>query len=188
MHDAHGHPPTCRPRKAGNTLTVRPSPAGTLRRLRSRRRRDESVEVDLSPLIDCVFLLLIFFLVTTMLKKLEKQIPVTLPDYTSAIAAAAEPSAAIYALEADGAITHARDGQRTLNGLSYAPVESFEAELKRLATTRGTQTAIRLDTDRDVPVQKVIDILDTLALKGFANVGVRLRHRRDEDMELKGYR
>ena len=33
---------------------------------------DDKVEVQMSPLIDCVFLLLIFFLVTTMMKKWEK--------------------------------------------------------------------------------------------------------------------
>ena len=31
---------------------------------------DDKVEVQMSPLIDCVFLLLIFFLVTTMMKKM----------------------------------------------------------------------------------------------------------------------
>ena len=30
---------------------------------------DDRAEVQMSPLIDCVFLLLIFFLVTTMMKK-----------------------------------------------------------------------------------------------------------------------
>ena len=34
---------------------------------------DDKVEVQMSPLIDCVFLLLIFFLVTTMMKKWEMQ-------------------------------------------------------------------------------------------------------------------
>ena len=44
---------------------------------------DDKVEVQMSPLIDCVFLLLIFFLVTTMMKKWEMQIPLTLPTMRS---------------------------------------------------------------------------------------------------------
>ena len=39
----------------------------------------------MSPLIDCVFLLLIFFLVTTMMKKWEMQIPLSLPAMTSSL-------------------------------------------------------------------------------------------------------
>ena len=42
---------------------------------------DDKVEVQMSPLIDCVFLLLIFFLVTTMMKKWEMQIPLTYNDF-----------------------------------------------------------------------------------------------------------
>ena len=59
------------------------------RNFQRRRRRwfdHEEIEVEMTPLIDCVFLLLIFFLVTTMLKKLEKQIPVVLPDPTLSLA------------------------------------------------------------------------------------------------------
>jgi biopolymer transport protein ExbD len=159
-----------------------------LRRLRGRHRKQDTIEVDLSPLIDCVFLLLIFFLVTTMLKKLEKQIPVVLPDYTSALAAIAESDVIIYAIDDSGNILRATGDARTLNGLSYRPVESFVTDLKQVAQAHGTEVSIRLDTERYVPVQKVIDALDTLALQGFDQVGVRLRYRGSEDFEMKGYR
>jgi biopolymer transport protein ExbD len=164
------------------------SRVATLRRLRNRRKKDETVEVDLSPLIDCVFLLLIFFLVTTMLKKLEKQIPVVLPDYTSALSPKAETDAIIYAIDQEGNILKSSGGERKLDGISYVPVVSFVEDLKSVAETHGTQIAIRLDTDREVPVQRVIDALDTLALQGFEQVGVRLRYRGSEDFEMKGYR
>lgn len=164
------------------------SRVATLRRLRSRRKKEEHVEVDLSPLIDCVFLLLIFFLVTTMLKKLEKQIPVVLPDYTSALAPMAESDAIIYAMDGEGNILRATEETRQLDGITYQPVASLVEDLKVVAETHGTQIAIRLDTDREVPVQRVIDALDTLALQGFEQVGVRLRYRGSEDFEMKGFR
>lgn len=164
------------------------SRVATLRRLRSRRRQDDSIEVDLSPLIDCVFLLLIFFLVTTMMKKLEKQIPVVLPDYTSALSPIAESDAIIYAIDQEGNILRASEEARQLDGITYLPVSSFVEDLKTVAETHGTQVAIRLDTDREVPVQRVIDALDTLALQGFEQVGVRLRFRGSEDFEMKGFR
>ncbi|WP_309399761.1 ExbD/TolR family protein [Cerasicoccus maritimus] len=160
------------------------SRVATIRRLRKRRRGDSDIEVDLSPLIDCVFLLLIFFLVTTMLKKLEKQIPVVLPDYTVALAPVAENEVVIYAITEDGDILQAKEGKRTLSGLSYYQIESFENNLKDLAANRGTGVEIRIDAEREVPVQTVIDALDALALQGFEKVGVRLRHREKEFFEL----
>ena len=54
------------------------------------KRQDDQAGVDLSPLIDCVFLLLIFFLVTTMFKKFEHQIPIRMPDITSSLAEASQ--------------------------------------------------------------------------------------------------
>ncbi|HBR94575.1 MAG TPA: biopolymer transporter ExbD [Opitutae bacterium] len=174
------HKPTLDPSSA--------SRVGTLRRLRMRRRKESEVEVDLSPLIDCVFLLLIFFLVTTMLKKLEKQIPVVLPDYTSALAPVAETEVIIYALDETGNLLRATGPARSLGGLKYREVESFTQDLKSIAEAQGTDVAIRLDTDREIPVQRVIDALDTLALQGFEQVGVRLRHRGKEDFEMEGYR
>ncbi|WP_309385983.1 ExbD/TolR family protein [Cerasicoccus frondis] len=160
------------------------SRVATIRRMRRRRRGDSDIEVDLSPLIDCVFLLLIFFLVTTMLKKLEKQIPVVLPDYTVALAPVAENEVIIYAITEREGILRANEGKRSMKGLSYHGIDSFEADLARVASDKGTEVEIRLDAEREVPVQTVIDTLDTLALLGFENVGVRLRHREREHFEL----
>jgi len=160
-----------------------------LRRMRERKLRDdEEIDIDLSPLIDCVFLLLIFFLVTTMFKKLERQIPMETPDFTSAVANAAHTESVIYALDREGTYYRAREGKRSLSGLDYVPLDSFEDDLRRLAKTRGVQTDIRLDADREVPVQVVVDTLDTLALRGFENVGMRLLHEEKEYFELKGGR
>ncbi|WP_269523604.1 ExbD/TolR family protein [Coraliomargarita parva] len=161
------------------------SKVATIRRLRRRRRSDSDVEVDLSPLIDCVFLLLIFFLVTSMLKKLEKQIPVVLPDYTVALAPVAESEVIIYAITQDKGILRANNGKRSIEGLSYHRVDSFEADLKQLSEMRGTDVEIRIDAEREVPVQTVVDTLDTLAMEGFEKVGVRLRHREKEYFDLR---
>jgi len=157
----------------------------SIRRLRSRRMDDEEIEVDVSPLIDCVFLLLIFFLVTTMLKKMEKQIPVMLPDYTSALSSVAESPVLIYALDEKENIYRADGIRRDMGGLKYHWITDFSEDLKVKAEEKGAQQQIRIDTDRNVTVQKIVDVLDTLSLQGFENVGVRLRHREDLFFELK---
>jgi len=54
-------------------------------RMRRKRKSGGEAEVMLSPLIDCVFLLLIFFLVTSIIKRYERQIPVTLADPTASV-------------------------------------------------------------------------------------------------------
>lgn len=149
--------------------------------LRRRRRRTQEygddVAVDLSPLIDCVFLLLIFFLVATILKRLEKQIPVMLPDSTSALAQEAEFREVVIALGKDGKILKGVSRPNKLETMSYTPLEDVAVFLKALADEKGTNVPIRIDADRDVPFQEVIDTLDICSIQGFEDVGVRLRHR-----------
>src|SRR5215210_6609604 len=54
--------------------------------MRSRRRtEEESFEINLVPMIDCMLILLIFFMVATTIKHTEKELPIELPKADSAI-------------------------------------------------------------------------------------------------------
>jgi len=46
---------------------------------------DEPPGLDLTPMIDCVFLLLIFFLVATTMKKIDYELPIQLPMASAGI-------------------------------------------------------------------------------------------------------
>ncbi len=143
----------------------------------------EEIEVEMTPLIDCVFLLLIFFLVTTMLKKLEKQIPVVLPDATVALAPLAKTETVILGVDEEGRYT--REAGRNQEGnLRYERLDDLAAYLKTIARERGPQTPLRLDARRNTPFQKVINALDICSLQGFENVGVRIQYAGKEYYEL----
>lgn len=60
---------------------------------------EDEPEVSMSPLIDCVFLLLIFFLVSTMTKVKNRDIPVDLPTSQSAVKLKPDDKQAIVGLE-----------------------------------------------------------------------------------------
>jgi len=72
------------------------------RRHRRRRSKEEDPEVSMSPLIDCVFLLLVFFLATTMLKKKEKQIPIQMPDMNLTSSKEATPEVTVITMGPNG--------------------------------------------------------------------------------------
>jgi biopolymer transport protein ExbD len=136
--------------------------------------QEEDAGVPMSPLIDCVFLLLIFFLVTTMIKKWEKQIPVTLPDSTSALSQQANDQTYVLGLDEEGnyyrASGNGRDGE-----LVYRPVSDLPALLKSVALQRDTSLPLRIDIDHATPTQAMIEAVDICKLQGFDNVGVKLR-------------
>ncbi|MFW6303136.1 MAG: ExbD/TolR family protein [Candidatus Sumerlaeota bacterium] len=143
--------------------------------MRSRLpEQEDDAGVPMSPLIDCVFLLLIFFLVTTMIKKWEKQIPVTLPDPTSALAQQADDQTYVLGLDEEGNIYRGRGGGRE-GELVYVPVSDLPTLLRELADTRDTSLPLRIDIDHATPTQAMIDTVDICKLQGFDNVGVKLR-------------
>ena len=53
-------------------------------RRRKRSDEDDAVEINLSPMIDCIFILLIFFIVTTVFVE-ETGVEVNRPDASSSV-------------------------------------------------------------------------------------------------------
>ena len=145
-----------------------------MRLARSKRHRDRP-QVQLSPLIDCVFLLGIFFLVTSMFKRWEMQIPISLPDSSSAIAENAVEDVEIIGLNALGQPFAGVVGER--GRIKYTPIEDLAAYLGELSETLGPDYPVMLSVDRKTPFKLVIETLDLAQLQGLQNMSVRTRDR-----------
>jgi len=150
---------------------------------------DETVSVPLSPLIDCVFLLLIFFLVTSMIKKKEKQIPIRLPDITSKLEDEPDEKLHIVGLDKKGKYSVAQ-GFKDDHGQHYLyPIDDFTQHLQKLDLQDFSPKnfPIRIDADREVSIQTIIDTLDICALQGFENIQLHLLNDRYEPV-MRQYR
>ena len=142
--------------------------------------RDDA-EVPMSPLIDCVFLLLIFFLVTSMLKRKEMLIPIKLPDQSSAVANTSEDDTLVIGMDRQGRTFRTLDRIGSDGEMLYEPVQDLALYLQSVLAEEGQtvlQRPLRIDADRDTPFQKAIDVLDTCKLLGFTDVGLRTRMRK----------
>ncbi|MCB1756409.1 MAG: biopolymer transporter ExbD [Gammaproteobacteria bacterium] len=128
------------------------------RALGSRRR-----PISLTPLIDVVFLLLIFFMVSTTFQK-DSELQVHLPEATS------EPSSApVDALE----IVINTSGQYFLNGqeLTNNRLETLRAAISTL--TRGKRdTPLIIRADAQTPHQAVVTAMDAAAQLGMLKLSI----------------
>ena len=124
----------------------------------------------MSPLIDCVFLLLIFFLVTTMFKRSETQIPLQLPDATTSLSDRAQEDAPVIAVNAKGNVFSLVSRDVYTGRLSYAPIENLEAHLSRL----DPNAPLEISCDENTPMERVVAVFDTCQLQGFKKTRVRL--------------
>ena len=156
--------------------------------MRIRKNDDDDVTLEMSPLIDCVFLLLIFFLVTTMMKKLEKQIPIEVPDPAVTISEKMDTRRVILAIGKDGhyysAERRMQDGRPEFRNVP--DVDKFVENLGRITQGGGEEINVRLYADPDVEFQTVIEMLDKLQINHLNKVDVRMRDYRESRFYVPG--
>lgn len=130
---------------------------------------DEDVALSMSPLIDCVFLLLIFFLVTTMLKKDLKEVKhLNLPISRSSLEVPPDDTVLAIAIDADGILY--LEGEPTSITQLLEKLRSVEQD--------DPTRRIRLDTDEKTPFHRLAEVLDALSFRNLRNVGVRTYHEK----------
>ncbi|MDO9555054.1 MAG: biopolymer transporter ExbD [Atribacterota bacterium] len=120
----------------------------------------KSASFNLTPLIDVVFLLLIFFMLTTTFVNLENRVKVNLP---SGDFAAAETSENII-------VTITENNTIYLNGKLIDPLkltESVAAEIKD-----EPEKIVILEADKNVLHGKVIRVMDLLKKGGAERIAI----------------
>ena len=123
------------------------------------------IAVDMAPLIDCVFLLLIFFLVSSTIKKPELEIPVNLPEAAISAGQNADPAPTIVTID--------RSGQFYMNGLPIGQSE-LHRRLKEFSATQP-DVHLRIDVDRDSPSRNLVQLLDLCAFEKLSNYALHTR-------------
>lgn len=128
------------------------------RRVLGGRSNGRGPAVDMAPLIDMVFILLIFFMVTTSFVR-ETGVEIARPS--SRMAESVAEGYLIVSVEPSGA-THVA-GQ-------VIPPDSVRGVKSALAETGKSR--ILIQADREVPTHRLLEVLDTCRLAGADHVDV----------------
>ncbi|MCF6753284.1 biopolymer transporter ExbD [Pseudomonas stutzeri] len=133
--------------------------------MKFRRKPRENVEIGLAPLIDVVFILLLFFVVTTTFTR-ETQLQVDLPE-----AASGTPPEQTEAKQLEVVIDV--DGNYSLNGkgLLKSDLNSLMAALSKEAEGDNSLPMI-ISADGKTPHQAVITAMDAAGKLGFAHLRI----------------
>ncbi len=127
--------------------------------MRYLRRKDALAGVDISPLIDMVFILLIFFMVSTTFVK-DLKVDIERPGAASAQKASTK--AIRVHVERSGAVY--------LDGNPVKPW-MLQSRIRDLLKS-GSSATVLVVTDRFVPAEKLVDVVDQCRLGGATDVGV----------------
>ena len=136
------------------------------------RRARQDVDINLTPLIDVVFLLLIFFMVSTTFTR-ETQLSIDLPE-------AASQSSRVSDQNIEISIT--RGGDFAVNGAALLNRERDTIRLAIEKVSEGdTSIPMIITADSATPHQSVVTALDIAGQLGFTRISITTQFATDED-------
>lgn len=135
--------------------------------MKLRRAMDTKLNVQISPLIDVVFLLLIYFMVTASLIKKEGDIAFSLPGGDPVIDL---PVEVLVAIGADGSVEldgiHFSSDDKSLDGMV-----AHVRRLKKIAVSQKAEFFVNLFPHRDTWHGRIIDVMDACSTAGVEKLG-----------------
>jgi len=123
-----------------------------------QRQRRPSIRMELSPLIDCIFQLLIFFMLSSTF--LTPAIQLTLPSATAGTSQN----------ELEIIITLSDEGDVYLNNTKTSLI-SLKSELQRMLT-ESSHKSVTIRGDQNMPYSAFLDALDIAKRSGAIHVNV----------------
>jgi biopolymer transport protein TolR len=128
---------------------------------RETRRRSMLAQINVTPFVDVMLVLLIIFMVTAPM--LEKGVDVALPEVDNApnLAAAKEPLV----------VTVTREGTIKVERHQVDAPEKLGPVLRQILAGRQDQT-VYLEADRAVPYGRVVQVMAAMRQAGVAKLGM----------------
>ena len=127
-------------------------------------RTDERVDINLTPLIDVVFLLLIFFMVSTTFDR-HANLKVELPEASAAISQQQQEPVVI-SIDAEG--NYFINDRQLVN----TTMETLKIALRKTVADKEEDVPLVLRADAKTPHQSVVRVMDAAAQLGLTRLSI----------------
>jgi biopolymer transport protein ExbD len=129
-----------------------------------RRRPPRKARIEIIPMIDTVFFLLVFFMTASLAMTVHGGIPVNLPRAARAEAARTPVSISI--------------SRESVVSLEREPVEAAQLTARLQARARTEpELAVVIEADTDVRHGRVVDVMDAARLAGVGRLAIAVTPR-----------
>lgn len=132
--------------------------------MKFKRSKNNEVAINLTPLIDVVFLLLIFFMVTTTFSR-ETRLLVNLPEANAELSPQAEIQQIEVLVTQDG--TYSINGRGLVNNRIDTLIRGLEIE-----SAGNLDLPILLIADAEATHQSVVTAMDAIGQSGFSRLNI----------------
>jgi biopolymer transport protein ExbD len=127
---------------------------------------DGDVGFQIAPMVDVVFVLMLFFMASAGMQVVEKELSISLPSGASAASSATPPTPIV--------VTIASDGGVQVNGTAYDPPTSTDLPLTRdhlkELMSFGTKDPVIIQPAPDVRQERIVNVLNAAAAAGVKNL------------------
>lgn len=140
--------------------------------MKFQRRITEDLQINLTPLIDVVFLLLIFFMVSTTFTR-ENRLAVNLPE---ADGEPVQENTRTIEISVSQGGAYAIDGRTLVNSELSTLMQGLEE-----VALGDRDVALILIADAEASHQSVVTAMDAIGKSGFSRLSIATRQPDDED-------
>lgn len=130
-----------------------------------KTHQDDLPAINLTPMIDIVFNLIIFFMVSTRFTEIERKVDLAVPQVADGKTLAEVPQSR--------AINVYRDGRITLDGAAVT-LRELTDQLAAVQRQRGHQNVV-VRGDADSPFQNVAGVFAACQRAGISEMGISVR-------------
>ncbi len=141
-----------------------------------QRKRKDAPEISMAPMIDVVFLLLLFFMISTTFNR-QTEVSIKLPEANGAEAEEHQKRVTLV-IDADGVYYFRGDDDLPHQLVNQSP-DALKQELQKLATVSANLPFI-IEADGKTPHQSVITALDIAGQVGFTHITFATQHSTSE--------
>ncbi|RMH36770.1 MAG: biopolymer transporter ExbD [Nitrospirae bacterium] len=125
----------------------------------------KKARIEIIPMIDTMFFLLVFFMIATLSMTLQRGLPVNLPEAESASDDVKEHVS--LTITADGALFYNKE-----------PISVSELAARLIALRQSQHDpSVVINADERVPHGRVVEIMDQVRLSGITQMGIAIKPR-----------
>lgn len=135
-----------------------------------KRKDVQNVEMQMGPMIDMVFLLLVFFMVTAKPIKPESDIDMSLPGTFQQSDSVDIPDEQVISVKSNGVIVMNDQPVGEAGDAELSRLVQILSRFKQAAVANKSEALVTLDVEDGAKHQRIIDVLNACAKAGVSGV------------------
>lgn len=139
-----------------------------------KKKPDEKVVIPIAPMIDCVFLLLIYFMVAATLQKQEADISFQLPGVVEQTEALEMPDEQIIEINDEGQVIVNEYAYDSPQATRFTELAAMLSRFKQASEANQVEALVTIAPANSAQHQTIVKVMDAISAAGIKGVNFSL--------------